>query len=470
MLLLLCTSLLITYGYVIWRLAWALAHWTGRPVRMWRRRLGIIAAGLNLYPIVAIGGYALDASFWRTILRGGHPLVDALMTYPFWIGLLVAVQLSLIFLLLDLGRALSRLWGKTLEGGMARLMLLLSVIVLVYTPIRAYMDTRHIRVREQVIVSEKLPADLSELRIVHLSDIQLDARTDAGLVKRYIERANALQPDLAFFTGDTVTSGTEYIESAAAWLGAVRARYGVYACLGDHDYWADPRRVPRSLSRHGVVLLDNASRAIQAGAVSLHLTGVTNVYRRRPSPETLARLAAEKPADRFSILIAHQPSPALVQWAKEHEYDLFLAGHTHGGQIAFSLFGFHLALARLETPFVSGAYDVGTLWVNVTNGLGLTFAPIRFHAPAEIVLLRIVPQKAQTGPRAQGARISLRTSTWEPHIDISPNGCPTDHPPPFPPIGRVRGRPNGPPPSGAWGECDWPPSFLGLALSGFALG
>lgn len=394
MLLLLCASLLILYGYAIWRLAWALAQWTGQPARRWQKRLWLVAALLNLYPIVAIVGYALDASFWRMALRGGHPIVDAFLTYPFWVGLLVAVQLFLSFLLLDFARALSRLWRRNCDGWVARLMLGLSVIALIYTPIRAYLDTRQIRVREQVIVSEKLPPEAVELRIVHLSDLQLDARTDASLVKRYIERANALQPDLVFFTGDLVTSGTEYIEPAAAWLGAVRARYGVYACLGDHDYWADARRIPESLSRRGVILLDDASRSIQAGAAAVHLTGVTNIYRRRPSPETLARLAAEKPASRFSILIAHQPSPPLVQWAKAQDYDLFLAGHTHGGQVALPFFGFRLALARLETPFVSGTYDVGTLWVNVTNGLGLTFAPLRFHAPAEIVLLRIVPMRA----------------------------------------------------------------------------
>jgi hypothetical protein len=398
MLLLLCTSLLILYGYTIWRLAWALSHQTGRPARTWQKRLWLVAVVLNLYPIVAIGGYVLDATSWRTMLRGGHPIVDAFLTYPFWIGLLVALQLCLVFLFLDLGRALARLWAKDADRWAARAMLLFAALVLVYTPIRAYTDTRQIRVREQVIASEKLPAEIAELRIVHLSDLQLDARTDASLVRRYIERANALQPDLAFFTGDTVTSGTEYIEAAAAWLGAVRARYGIYACLGDHDYWADPRRVPESLSRHGVVLLDDASRSLELGPISLHIAGVTNIYRRRPSSETLARLAAEKPAGHFSILIAHQPSPSLVQWAKEQEYDLLLAGHTHGGQIALPFFGLRLALARLETPFVSGAYDVGTLWVNVTNGLGLTFAPLRFHAPAEIVLLRIVPMRT-TGMR-----------------------------------------------------------------------
>jgi len=391
MLLLLCTSFFILYGFVIWRLTWALSRWSGQPAQKWRRRLWLVAGVLNLYPAVVIGGYALDSAFWRTALRGGHPIVDLLLTYPFWIGLLVVLQLLVIFLTLDMVRAVARLGVTISDRWIAGGMLGFTLIVLIYTPIRSYVDTRQIRLREQVIVSERLPADAPELRVVHISDLQMDARTDAALVRRFIEQVNALQPDLVFFTGDLVTSGTEYIEPAAAWLGTVRARYGVYACLGDHDYWADPHHVSESLRRHGVVLLEDESRSVSVGTLSLHLTGVTNIYRRRPSPETLARLAAEKPDGRLLILIAHQPSPALVQWAKDQEYDLLLAGHTHGGQIALPIFGFRLALARLETPYVSGAYDVGSLWVNVTNGLGLTAAPLRFHAPAEIVLIRLVP-------------------------------------------------------------------------------
>jgi hypothetical protein len=398
MLLLLGTSLLIFYGYAIRRLAWALSFWSGQPAQKWRRRLWLVAGVLNLYPAVAIGGYALDSAFWRTALRGGHPVADLLLTYPFWIGLLVTLQLCVIFLLLDMVRLVARLGVKIPTGWIARGMLGFALIVLMYTPIRSYVDTRQIRLREQAIISERLPADAPELRIVHISDLQMDARTDAARVRRFIEQVNALRPDLVFFTGDLVTSGTEYIEPAAAWLGTVRARYGVYACLGDHDYWADPHQVSESLRRHGVVLLEDESRSISVGTLSLHLTGVTNIYRRRPSPETLARLAAEKPDGRLSILIAHQPSPTLVQWAKDREYDLFLAGHTHGGQIALPLFGLRLALARLETPYVSGAYDVGSLWVNVTNGLGFTAAPLRFHVPAEIVLIRLVPSSTRSTP------------------------------------------------------------------------
>ena len=95
MLLLLGASRLILYGYVIWRRAWAIALRSWRSTRFWLKRLWPIAALFNLYPAVASGGYLLDAAFWRTALRGGQSRVDARLTYPFWIGLRVALQLYL---------------------------------------------------------------------------------------------------------------------------------------------------------------------------------------------------------------------------------------------------------------------------------------------------------------------------------------------------------------------------------------
>jgi predicted MPP superfamily phosphohydrolase len=79
----------------------------------------------------------------------------------------------------------------------------------------------------------------------------------------------------------------------------------------------------------------------------------------------------------------------LVKHAEENDYDLFLAGHTHGGQIAFPLPGFLLTGSSFETPYVSGFYRAGSMLVSVTNGLGLTLAPVRYNAPAEITLITL---------------------------------------------------------------------------------
>jgi len=90
-----------------------------------------------------------------------------------------------------------------------------------------------------------------------------------------------------------------------------------------------------------------------------------------------------------SILLTHQPSVEFVDQAKGSGVDLMLTGHTHGGQIGFNWFGYFLNASSFETPYVSSIYQIDDLVLNVTNGLGLTLAPFRYLAPAEITVITL---------------------------------------------------------------------------------
>jgi predicted MPP superfamily phosphohydrolase len=119
------------------------------------------------------------------------------------------------------------------------------------------------------------------------------------------------------------------------------------------------------------------------------LTVVTYTYSQRPTRDRL--LQASRGTDgAFEIFLVHQPAAALIDFARAKGYNLFLAGHTHGGGIAFGIPGlFLVAPATFESRFVSGFHKVGDMLVSVTNGLGFTLAPIRYHAPAEITVLQL---------------------------------------------------------------------------------
>ena len=135
------------------------------------------------------------------------------------------------------------------------------------------------------------------------------------------------------------------------------------------------------------MVLENETATVPLEKGSIVITGVTNVYRNNLSDGTVDRLARELPAGSLRILLTHQPSTWLVEMAADRKYDLFLAGHTHGGQIAFPLPGFLLTGSSFETKYVTGFHNVGSMLVSVNNGLGLTLAPIRYHAPAEVTLI-----------------------------------------------------------------------------------
>src|SRR6185436_16019353 len=155
----------------------------------------------------------------------------------------------------------------------------------------------------------------------------------------------------------------------------------------DHDYFADRKFVVDQLEARAIVVLENKTTSVAIDGGSVAITGVTNVYRNQVSEQTVASLSRARVPASLSILLTHQPSPWLVKSAAANEYDLFLAGHTHGGQIVFPLPGFLLTGSSFETKYVTGFYRVGPMFVSINNGLGLTLAPIRYHAPAEVTLI-----------------------------------------------------------------------------------
>ena len=219
--------------------------------------------------------------------------------------------------------------------------------------------------------------------------MQADGRTNGSKLQQYVDLVNRLQPDIILFGGDLVTGGTDYIETGAEAMSKMEAKYGVYACLGDHDFFSNSEKVSRSLKENGIMLLDNAAKLVPVGSTNIALTGITNMYRTRLTTATLDAVEQGRPQGPVNILLTHQPSEWLVDYAAEHHYDLFVAGHTHGGQIAFPLPGFLLTGSSFETRYVTGFYKAGEMLVSINNGLGLTLAPIRYQAPAEVTVITL---------------------------------------------------------------------------------
>jgi len=365
----------------------ALATITGWPKRRLRVGAGALILYLAILPLSLLLGYVFG---FNTSFQGS-PLFDRVFTYPFWIGIAFGVQLFILLVVIGIAKLAllpiyrrNRTKWRSLEAWVVAGVV---GVTAVYVTARVYSDTFLLRTRSAELRVAGLPEELGGFRIVHIADIQVDRRTNGSKLDTYVDTINGLKPDLILFSGDTVTSGTAFVDQAAEALGKLRSRYGTYACLGDHDYFADFRLVVDRLQTHGVVVLQNETATVPVGKGSIVITGVTNVYRNQLSDGVVDKLARERPEGSTSILLTHQPSTWLVGTAADRKYDLFLAGHTHGGQIVFPLPGFLLTGSSFETKYVTGFHNVGSMLVSINNGLGLTLAPIRYHAPAEITLI-----------------------------------------------------------------------------------
>ncbi len=394
MILLLLPALLAAQAYVGWRVGAAIGQLTSwsRP----RIRSGTIAVigYLNLYPLLLLGTAIFQMTVANNALRSGKPWLDTLVTFPFWVGLVVIFELLPLLLVLDLARLVCwprfQKYRPTWTKWQASISVSLVAIMVVYVVARVVLDTYSVRLTAHEARIPELPTALEGFRIVQLSDLQADSYTDERKMQRYIDLANAQQPDLIVFGGDLVTRGADHIAEGAKMMGGLRARLGVYACLGDHDYWADPASVARHLQENGVTTVEDSVLTLPASPSQISLTIVTNVYNRRPSPATLERLRQQRPDQAaVHLVLSHQPTADLIQFAQQHGYHLLLAGHTHGGQVVFKPFGIPLCVSQAETRYYSGFFQIGNLFLSVTNGLGLTFAPFRYQAPAEVTLITL---------------------------------------------------------------------------------
>jgi predicted MPP superfamily phosphohydrolase len=327
------------------------------------------------------------------IFRYNLQLLDYVLLFPYWWALVLTVATLPYYLLADLFKLIFRTRKKigkiNIYNVLSAAKIIIFVFMAIYTGIRIYIDTYFIRLNEKQVVIKDLPAALDGTRIVLIGDIQIDRFTNGRKARILQEKLKTLSADYIMFSGDLVTGGQYFIDRGLDIIcetGQIRHRL---ACLGDHDHWSNPGEIIDGMKECGWHFLEDSHYLLQIDGHRLLVSGVTNIYSRRISEAELNNFLSTAPPADLKILLTHQPSPTSVEIAARHEYQLFLAGHTHGGQLQFKPFGLTITPSMLETPYYSGLFQNRQLKIMVTNGIGLTFAPIRYQVPAEINILTL---------------------------------------------------------------------------------
>jgi len=227
----------------------------------------------------------------------------------------------------------------------------------------------------------KLPEQLDGFTIVQLSDLHTGLTIDRAFVQRVVDRANALAPDLIALTGDLVDGPVDDLRGDVAPLADLRAKHGVFAITGNHEYYAGAEPWVREITRLGARYLRYDVVTIADG---FDLAGVDD-HSAPTKPSTLTafgqRLAA-RDASRPLVMLAHQPRQIHDGWGA----DLQLSGHTHGGQI----WPWHYIVKWQQGGLLAGRYQIDKTQLYVTRGCGYWGPPVRLLAPLEItrVILR----------------------------------------------------------------------------------
>jgi predicted MPP superfamily phosphohydrolase len=235
------------------------------------------------------------------------------------------------------------------------------------------------------ITLAKLPAALDGFTIVQLTDLHVGMTIDRAFVQKVVDHANSLAPDLIALTGDFVDGRVEDLRDDIAPLSGLRAKHGVFAVTGNHEYYSGADPWIAEITRLGARYLRNERVTIGTGEATFELAGVDDHGAKGPGHgEDLARATAGRDPNRALVLLAHQPRQ--VRRAAGHGVDLQLSGHTHGGQI----WPWHYIVKIQQGGLLAGRYEVDGTQLYVSRGCGYWGPPVRVLAPLEItrVILR----------------------------------------------------------------------------------
>jgi len=363
----------------------------------------IFLVWMNFYPIILIAIYVYFAITSEYLTQPASKIIDYLVIYPFWVGFVLMVQTTIYFIIVDLVKLISYPVIKKHKTVFVKwqsvFILLLIGFFMVYIPARVIYDYNEVSVREVEFKKETLPQSINNFKIAFISDIQADHYTDEARVENFINIINSLNPDLVLIAGDLITTGPDHIDISAKQVGRLKAKYGVYSCIGDHDNWAYRNNSPKSINKitdallkNNVEMIDNGKRYINIDGSSIGITFVTNTYVETVQPEILDTLSSNNGGD-LKIFLTHQPRPYLIEAARQNNFDLYLAGHTHGGQISFLFPFIQLTPTLFETTYIQGNFWFGNMLMIVTRGLGMSLAPLRYNSTPEITFITLQNSK-----------------------------------------------------------------------------
>ncbi|MCO6510571.1 MAG: metallophosphoesterase [Aridibacter famidurans] len=252
------------------------------------------------------------------------------------------------------------------------------------------------------------------MKIVMISDIHGGSNdVDPEKIDLVVAKANEENADLIVLLGDFISQAREDhselkmpIDEIAERLKPLKAEYGVYAVLGNHDIWNDAGKISSALESRGIRVLEHEVVTIDIGGADLRLLGLKDhtlvdewaVYSKG------AKRAIEVSKGTGDIIaLSHSPDMIKLvtgELAVSDKLKLFLAGHTHGGQVWFPIIGSPMIPSSYGQQYARGHITERGVEMFVTTGVGTSILPFRFMVPPEIAVVTI--RNRDEGDQADG--------------------------------------------------------------------
>lgn len=273
-----------------------------------------------------------------------------------------------------------RRWGRWLAA-------IVGATAVVLAAWAFWIEPSSLHVRDHALALPAWAVRLDGLRVAVLADLHVGSPYN-GLPKlrRIVDETNGTGADLIVLAGDYVITGViggtfTPPETIASVLRDLHAPLGVWAVLGNHDWWLDGRAVRHALEAAGLRVLDDEAAPIDGPRGRFWLAGVSDFWEGR---HDVRKALADVPDDATVLVVTHNPDvfphvPARVA--------LTLAGHTHGGQVLLPLVGRPIVPSAYGERYAIGHVVEEGRHLFVSPGLGTSMLPVRFRVPPEISLV-----------------------------------------------------------------------------------
>lgn len=355
--------------YVISRFVYPLA--CSRPIKVFLALVVVLAAEHHLITRTFFGTMASPEVPFAVLVVAGCGFGALIL-----LSVMMLVRDAIGVVLYVCSRERGRAW---FSGHRARIVIAVVAIVIAGVGVRESVRVPDVKTVEMTLPG--WPQSLDGYRLVQLTDLHASRLLRAPWIESVVNRTNALNPDLIVITGDLVDGTPQARAKDVQPLARLRAREGVIAVAGNHEYYAQYGEWMSVLAQLGMRLLLNEHVVVGRDDGNFVVAGVTDIVASRYGellPDT-AQALADAPANLPIILLSHRPAGAQANAAAG--VDLQLSGHTHGGQA----WGMHWLVQAMNDGFVSGLYQVDAMRLYVSNGAGLWPGfPIRLGQRSEI--------------------------------------------------------------------------------------
>ena len=239
---------------------------------------------------------------------------------------------------------------------------------------------------------DKLGWNFQNFRILNLTDIHLGQWIDPEYLEELVDYVNTLNIDLITLTGDYVSYVIEgYEQSLERSFSKLKAKYGKFGVLGNHDHWMNPDKIREIFKNSGIVDLSNDAFTLEKKGEFLNICGVDSCT---VCADNLDKVLAKMREDTPSILLAHEPDFA-EESSKTRKFDLQISGHSHGGQFIIPKFETTPFRGPDSRRYPVGLYKVRNMVQYTSKGLGTNSFRIRINCKPEITIITLKTNKRQ---------------------------------------------------------------------------